>query len=331
MWRLRFTRVGLTCHPCQPPVPLPPSNFQLLHCSIPSPTHSSLLLPSAFACHGLSLLLLLCPMPLSYSKSATTSNMSPTPPSPPTSPPSSPHKTSPPCALSSIPASPLVPLACGLRCPPAITTSTPSSSLRPHRGSSATSNTASPTCSGTKGVVVGFDGRHHSKEWAELTAAIFLSADVPVRLFSGTCPTPLVPFTIQEEGLAAGVMVTASHNPASDNGYKLYWKNSAQIIPPMDEHISAEIAREQRPWQRFSLDRSHPLLSDPLHAMQQRYTALIGEKYCWRRQQNLSTPLRVTYTAMHGVGAPWTAKAFEFRHRPTSHRSWRALNDTPDV
>ena len=186
-----------------------------------------------------------------------------------------------------------------------------------------------PSLLRTKGVVVGYDGRHHSKEWAALTASIFLSVDVPVRLFSATCPTPLVPFTIKQEGLAAGVMITASHNPASDNGYKLYWKNSAQIIAPLDEQIAQHIAQQLKPWQHFTLDPAHPLLSDPLHAMQQHYTALIGREYCWRRQQNLSTPLKATYTAMHGVGTPWAAKAFE-SHQQRRRRGERDLWVRPE-
>ena len=169
-----------------------------------------------------------------------------------------------------------------------------------------------------KGVVVGYDGRHHSREWAELTAAIFLSASIPVLLFSAACPTPLVPFAIRQRGLCAGVMITASHNPAADNGYKLYWSNSAQIIPPRDADISRHIAQQRRPWQQYTLNRRHPLLHDRLHDMQERYAELIGE-YCWRREHNRTTSLRVTYTAMHGVGAPWAARAFESAEHSASH------------
>ena len=168
-----------------------------------------------------------------------------------------------------------------------------------------------PALLSSKGVVVGFDGRHHSRDWAALTAAVFLSQRVPVHLYSAHCPTPLVPFCIAQLGLAAGVMITASHNPAPDNGYKLYWSNSAQIIAPRDAHISAHIDGEHRPWQSYALDQSDPLLHDPHDSMMQRYAALIGREYCWGRELNRTTQLRVTYTAMHGVGAPWAAKAFE--------------------
>jgi phosphomannomutase len=65
--------------------------------------------------------------------------------------------------------------------------------------------------------------------WAELSAAILLNHNIPVYLFSKVCPTPFVPFTVLLYKCAAGVMVTASHNPKEDNGYKVYWKNGAQV------------------------------------------------------------------------------------------------------
>ena len=127
-----------------------------------------------------------------------------------------------------------------------------------------------------------------------------------------------MPFAIRYHGLAAGVMITASHNPAADNGYKLYWHNSAQIIPPHDAHIQRHIEQQLTPWQqRYQLDERDELLSDPLAEMQEAYTRLVGEKYCWRREQNKKAKLRATYTAMHGVGAPWAAKAFESAQHST--------------
>lgn len=66
--------------------------------------------------------------------------------------------------------------------------------------------------------------------FAELTATVFLTANIRVNLFSDVIPTPFIPFGIKLLKAAAGVMVTASHNPKDDNGYKVYWSNSAQVI-----------------------------------------------------------------------------------------------------
>lgn len=69
----------------------------------------------------------------------------------------------------------------------------------------------------------------YSHRFARLAAAAFLNAGIPVYLFGKIVPTPFVPFTVIQLGAAAGVMVTASHNPKEDNGYKVYWENGAQV------------------------------------------------------------------------------------------------------
>lgn len=77
--------------------------------------------------------------------------------------------------------------------------------------------------------------------FAELTATIFINANIPVYLYSKMTATPFVPFCVQEKRALCGIMVTASHNPKEDNGYKVYWENSAQIIPPHDKNIQNSI------------------------------------------------------------------------------------------
>ncbi|NIR38199.1 MAG: phospho-sugar mutase, partial [Actinobacteria bacterium] len=81
---------------------------------------------------------------------------------------------------------------------------------------------------------VGYDGRTTSRTFAEDTVGVLVSAGFRVRYFEGTAPTPLVSFAAKELGAAAAVVVTASHNPPADNGYKVYDANAAQIIPPVD-------------------------------------------------------------------------------------------------
>lgn len=73
-----------------------------------------------------------------------------------------------------------------------------------------------------RGVTIGYDGRHNSKGYAELSAAIFTEKGIPVYMFPHVTPTPITPYTTVHRECLAGVMVTASHNPAKDNGYKLY-------------------------------------------------------------------------------------------------------------
>ncbi|KAJ5725966.1 uncharacterized protein N7483_007323 [Penicillium malachiteum] len=100
-----------------------------------------------------------------------------------------------------------------------------------------------------KGVVIGHDARHNSRRFAELAANAFLALDIPVYFFTETSPTPMVPFGINYFKATAGVMVTASHNPPQDNGYKVYSSNGAQINRPEDEGIAQSIRENLEPWQ----------------------------------------------------------------------------------
>ncbi|MDP6215095.1 MAG: hypothetical protein QGI41_09185, partial [Acidimicrobiales bacterium] len=94
-------------------------------------------------------------------------------------------------------------------------------------------------------VVVCFDARHMSDVFAEDTVRVLAARGVASILLPGPLPTPVLAFTLRDLGADAGIMVTASHNPRADNGYKVYWRNGAQIIPPHDLGISAAIDRVQ--------------------------------------------------------------------------------------
>eukprot|EP00823_Brevimastigomonas_motovehiculus_P000383 TRINITY_DN10471_c0_g1_i1.p1 TRINITY_DN10471_c0_g1~~TRINITY_DN10471_c0_g1_i1.p1 ORF type:complete len:604 (-),score=158.69 TRINITY_DN10471_c0_g1_i1:305-2116(-) len=167
-----------------------------------------------------------------------------------------------------------------------------------------------------QGVVIGWDGRYNSKEWAEVAAAVFLSQKIKVYLFSKLTSTPMVPFAVLHLKASAGIMVTASHNPKDDNGYKVYWANGAQIIQPYDKYIAESINANRKPWQPYTLDRSNKLLNDPYTPVTDAYFKQIASKYCWHRSENTKQNVRITYTAMHGVGTPYTARAFRVFDHP---------------
>lgn len=152
-----------------------------------------------------------------------------------------------------------------------------------------------------RGVVIGFDGRHHSSEFARMTASVMKCGGVRTYCYKNVVPTPFVPFALLHYRCVAGVMVTASHNPKTDNGYKVYWENGAQIIPPHDEGISKAIEESLQPregsWQPYDGDAS------PDEEIFKLYFQSLKDSY---------TPLgtagtrRFVYTAMHGVGAAAT-------------------------
>ncbi len=156
--------------------------------------------------------------------------------------------------------------------------------------------------SGTGPVVVGFDGRHGSEIFAADAARVLAGAGLPVVLFDSVCPTPLLAWAVKHLGGRAGVMVTASHNPPADNGYKVFWSDGAQIVPPHDVGIAAAAARvtDLSEVLRPALDdcRGRELVTAVPPEVRAAYVAAVHSLRVHREP----TPLTVVYTAMHGVG-----------------------------
>ncbi len=92
-----------------------------------------------------------------------------------------------------------------------------------------------------RGIVVGFDARHGSAKFAEDSARLLVGMGIPTALISGVVPTPVLARQLITRKAAAAIMVTASHNPRDDNGYKVYWEDGTQIRPLIDAHIEARI------------------------------------------------------------------------------------------
>ena len=149
----------------------------------------------------------------------------------------------------------------------------------------------------SRGVVIGFDGRHNSRLFAEDTARVLLGLGIPVRCFDEVVPTPVLAHAVTFHRAAAGVMVTASHNPPEDNGYKVYWGDGAQIVPPHDGGISAEIDAVEGPWNVVVPDEDAVTVQPVLPDAWADYLARI---LAWRVLPH--TGARAVYTARHGVG-----------------------------
>jgi len=149
--------------------------------------------------------------------------------------------------------------------------------------------------------------------FAELTAAIFINNNIKVYLFSKICPTPFIPYAILKCKCAAGIMITASHNPKDDNGYKVYWQNGAQIISPHDKKIQSYILNNLTPlessWDISKIYES-TYYKDPRNDIMKSYYKDLSDKILYP-EINMNTNIKFTYTAMHGVGHEYMSIAFE--------------------
>jgi phosphomannomutase len=155
------------------------------------------------------------------------------------------------------------------------------------------------------GVVIGFDARRRSDEFAHISAAVLAGAGFAVQVLPKALPTPVLSFAVRHLGCAAGVMVTASHNPPEDNGYKIYLGDGAQLVPPADRQIEAAIAAVG-PAREVQLSDDWLTLGDDVQA---DYVAAVVAAL-----EPAGVPgrgsLTVAYTAMHGVGAETTRAVF---------------------
>lgn len=131
-------------------------------------------------------------------------------------------------------------------------------------------------------------------------------------MYSRVCPTPFVAFGVLKYKCAAGIMITASHNPKDDNGYKVYWENGVQIISPHDKQIQTYIMKNLKPqlssWDTSIIYKSS-LYNDPLNKIMQCYFDNIKQNTLYP-YVNYNTVIKFTYTAMHGVGFNYMTEAF---------------------
>lgn len=149
-------------------------------------------------------------------------------------------------------------------------------------------------------VVIGYDGRHNSDVFAKDSAEVLTGMGIEVLLLDSMCPTPLISFATRYLNLSAGIMVTASHNPPRDNGYKVYLGgdfNGSQIISPVDNQIAEEIATVANSQTFASLAKSeeYQIIGPELREEYLQTVLKVAGKV-------IKQSLKVVYTPMHGVG-----------------------------
>ena len=156
-------------------------------------------------------------------------------------------------------------------------------------------------------VVIGYDARKNSDVFAKDSAQIFAGFGIRAHLFPELAATPLVAYAVRSLGASAGVMVTASHNPPGDNGYKVYDFSGSQIISPMDLEIAKNIDEFAQSGSVSSLARSDSFEQIPASVVSDYVQSVSGllNKHSTRKD------IKIVYSAMHGVGARFIQEIFK--------------------
>jgi phosphomannomutase len=141
-------------------------------------------------------------------------------------------------------------------------------------------------------VIVGRDARHGSAAFATATADVFAAEGFSVTLLPHPVPTPVLAFAVRHTGAAAGIQITASHNPPADNGYKVYLDGGIQIVSPTDREIETAIAAAP-----FADEIAISAVDPDDSALVERYIERAA-----RVRRSASSPVRVALTPLHGVG-----------------------------
>ncbi len=154
-------------------------------------------------------------------------------------------------------------------------------------------------------AVIAYDSRHFSDLFAEEAARIFCTNGIKTYLFSSLRPTPVLSFAVRKLGTTAGIVITASHNPAAYNGYKVYWSDGGQIVPPHDSGIINEVNAVEGPLHPMSREDAlqKGLLTIIDKEIDEPFVSLV--KSCSIRPELLRTlgkDLKIVYTPLHGTG-----------------------------
>ncbi|MCX6397110.1 MAG: phospho-sugar mutase [Propionibacteriales bacterium] len=169
-------------------------------------------------------------------------------------------------------------------------------------------------------VVIGYDARHNSDVFARDTAEIVTGAGLRALVLPRALPTPLLAYAIRALGCVAGVMVTASHNPPQDNGYKVYLGEGSQIVPPADVEIAAQIAAVG-PLADLPRGTTAVTLDDEVvEQYEHRVASLVGPG---------PRDLTIVYTPLHGVGGTTVQEVLEIAGFSAPHEP--AAQSAPDA
>jgi len=161
-------------------------------------------------------------------------------------------------------------------------------------------------------VFIGYDSRHHSREFAEETARVLAGNKIETFITKDLRPTPFVSFGCRHHGCTAAVMITASHNPPEYNGYKVYWSDGAQVVPPHDVGIMAEVEKVTHPnaveLAPFKDSLIHEVGKEDDEAYFEALTPLQNHPEANQKEGN---SLHIIYSPLHGCGSTTLPEALK--------------------
>ena len=159
-------------------------------------------------------------------------------------------------------------------------------------------------------VVVGHDSRNNSRFLAETTAQVFAANGIKVYLFEALRPTPELSFAIRQLQCKAGVVCTASHNPKEYNGYKAYWNDGGQLVPPHDKNVITEVEAIQS-LEEVKWNGGDALIEIIGAAMDASYIAMLKTLSVYPEVIAAQSDLKIVYTPIHGTGITLVPKVLD--------------------
>src|SRR5579862_7508963 len=159
-------------------------------------------------------------------------------------------------------------------------------------------------------VVIGFDSRHHSQEFAWQAARVLAGNHITVYLLSELRPTPFISFACRAKKADAAIMITASHNPKEYNGYKVYWSDGAQVVHPHDGGIVREAEKIQGIEEVTLAEKDSPLITVLTDELDSAFLDAIRPLQHFPQENKRDGHfLKIAYTPLHGTGITLTPRA----------------------
>ena len=167
-----------------------------------------------------------------------------------------------------------------------------------------------------KGVVIAYDSRRMSDVFSKEAASILAGNGITVYLFKDIMPTPICSFAIRHFNATAGIVITASHNPPEYNGYKVYWEDGGQVVPPQDKEIINEVSKIQDITQIKKMNFDAAIAHGIVSLIGDEITEIYAKKLSQVRfKSDELSPIHIVYTPLHGTGyriVPHILKTFGF-------------------